>query len=88
MSLSDPAAQSVKTEIQRLGSADDQFVTEVENAALDALKTAETIEQAELAVDAVAAQEAYVVGTETVKKQIKAQLVEMNRISNDLLDRA
>jgi hypothetical protein len=87
MSLCDPAAQPVMTEIQALGSADDQFVAEVEAAALDALNTAETIMQAQLTVDAIAAQADYVARTETAKKQIKAQLVQMNQISTELLDR-
>jgi hypothetical protein len=87
MSLDDPAAESVRMMIQDLGTADDGFVQEVENAALDALATAERLQQADLVADAVAAQQAYITRTEADKARIKTKLVEMNRIAHGLLDR-
>ena len=87
MALDAPEAQQVKDMIQRLGSADEGFVTEIERAAQAALETAESMQRAALVADAVAAQEAYVARTEAEKAQIKLLLVEMNQIAVRLLDR-
>ena len=87
MALDEPEAASVNAMIDRLGSADDEFVYEVENAANDALKTAQAIQRADTVADAANAQQAYVDRTTADKAQIKQNLIEMDQISQDLLDR-
>lgn len=87
MDLAGAEAQGLRNDIQRLGSADDAFVQEVESAAIDALNTVESIDRADKIVDAASEHERYVSRIDGDKEEIKRNLVAMTRVANDLLDR-
>ena len=87
MDLAGPGARSLRNDIERLGSADDAFVYEVEDAALDALRTVESIQRADKVSDAASEHDGYVSRIDGDKAEIKRNLVAMTRVANDLLDR-
>ena len=86
MSLDAPEAASVKEMINVLGSADDEFVYELERAAHAALDAARKIAAATLTAEAAGAKQTFVDATAAHKTKIKSQLATMNRIANALLD--
>jgi hypothetical protein len=87
MDLAGPEAEGLRNDIERLGGADDAFVQEVESAALDALRTVESIERADKVADAASTHDDYVSRIADDKEEIKRNLVAMTHVTNDLLDR-